>query len=192
MGFSLQAHRRIAMFFFRAGFDPEQHIEKCSPVPLGDKMWARLVFKPGHAQQPTAIAPGDPETHYRHVGGHCTDSIGALCVLQERRVRRMHHAGVYCQGHNDIKHFEALKWIMGKAAGISKNVTDVMMEIHAVGATVSVRGGGGSGGRSAFTRRTHHSLSEWSPLGFPGGASAFPGDLAVRGLHRGRLYGPDR
>ena len=142
MGFSLQAHRRIATLFFRAGFDPEQHIEKCSPVPLGDKMWARLVFKPGHAQQPTAIAPGDPETHYRHVGGHCTDSTGALCMLQERRVRRMHHAGVYCQGHNDIKHFEALKWIMGKAAGISKNVTDVMMEIHAVGATVSVRGGG--------------------------------------------------
>ena len=91
-------------------------------------------------QLPTATT-----THphpYHHVGGHATTTSGAIGILTERRVAKRFHAGVYCQGHNDVKTFEDVKWVVEKAMASTKNVSGVIFEIHAMGETVSLCGGG--------------------------------------------------
>ena len=75
-------------------------------------------------------------------GGHCTDTLGALCILRERRVTERFHAGIYCQAHNDVKTFESVKQVLEKAATCAKNLSDVICEAHAPGETVTVKSGG--------------------------------------------------
>ena len=140
-----QAMHSVAFLFLRGNFDPIEGTKKCSPIALSDgQFWARIEFAEHYVQQPTATAPPPlPGNYiYRLVGAHGTTTSGAICVLADRRLRRMEHAGVYCQAHNDIKTFEDVKRVLNKALEYTKNVSNVLFEIHAVGETVSVGAGG--------------------------------------------------
>jgi hypothetical protein len=140
LGYSAEAKHRIAQLFYRAGFDPAIHFTKATPTQTTNKgIWTRCLCNPETMQLPTATTTHpDP---YRHVGGHATSTSGVIGILTERRVTKRFHAGVYCQGHNDVKTFEDTKWIVEKAMASGKNVSDVIFEIHATGETVSLGGG---------------------------------------------------
>ena len=146
MNLTPDSKRRLATLFWRARFNPAEHIDVVELVDLEAKgMWQRLLFRDSVAQRPSRVVMQSemPDKWITKLYGlHATDTVGATAILSSLRLCRMTMPGVYCGATVDAKHFDNIRTTVGmRVCAGKKDLCHVVMELYAEG-FVDARDGG--------------------------------------------------
>ena len=141
---SVDCQRRIAFTFFKAAFNPFEHLGDVGPVmnpSVQDKQWYRVMFRAG--MQTSAVnASDDPQNLWTFQAAHGTSHEGVIGILKDKQIRAFGFVGVYCLCAQQPKNMTDFLPVLTKVINSSKNTSDVVFEFQAAGESVRLTSGG--------------------------------------------------